>query len=74
VLAEKSLQLSFFVRMGDRQLEFLIFFGLSKVFPLLVMHRIHLLVNLHPEKNISLLINIKVMANVHSFSLIMMTV
>lgn len=56
------------------ELQFLIFFGLNKVVPLLLMHRIHLLVNLHPEKKISLLISISVVSNVHSFNLIMMMV
>lgn len=74
MLAEKSLQQSFFMRKGAREQQFLIFFGLDKVFLLRLMHRFHLLVNLHPEKNNSLPIHISVMANVHSFNLIMMMV
>lgn len=71
MLAEKSLQQSFFMRKGVREQQFLIFFGLGKVFPLLLMHRVHLLIYIQKKKN-SLLININVMANVHSFNLIMM--
>lgn len=50
MLAEKPLLLSFFVRMGGRELTVSDFFGLNKVFPLLLMHGIYSLVNLHPEK------------------------
>lgn len=73
-LAEKSFAAELLHEDGWQRATISDCFSLNKVFPLLLMHGIYLLVNLHSEEKISLLINISVRDNVHSLNLIMMMI